>query len=93
MSYFRADAPDLQLKFYGESLYDNIVFFAPVSEKLAGLSFADLTEFSNEGGNILFGLNKDVSDSVRGLVSSLGLSVHKKNSEVIDHFSRAVDPR
>lgn len=71
-------------------MYDNIVFFASGAEKLSGVTFDELLEFSNDGGNILLGLHKEVSDSVRDFVQSLGMTVHKKNSEVIDHFHHSL---
>lgn len=47
-------------------------------------------EFSNEGGNIILAVNREVSDSVRELAESFGFNLDKKGTEVIDHFSKAV---
>jgi len=93
--YFQPESPELKLKVFGESLYDNIVFFAPTSDRFSSISFDDIVEFSNEGGNILFAVNREVSDSVRDLVETFGFSLDKKGTEVLDHFNGelAVDTR
>lgn len=90
-----ADSAKLKLKSFGEYLFDNIVFFAPNAEKLGSITFDDITSFSSEGGNVLLAVTRDVSDGVRDLAESFGVSVDKKGSEVIDHFETvaSVDSR
>jgi len=87
LSFYQPESPELKLKVFGESLYDNIVFFAPTSDRFSSISFEDIVEFSNEGGNILFAVNREVSDSVRDLVETFGFSLDKKGTEVLDHFN------
>lgn len=87
LSFFQAESSDLKLKMYGETLYDNLVFFAPLTDRFSLISFEDITEFSNEGGNILIAVNKETSDAVRDFVETFGFSLDKKGSEVIDHFN------
>jgi oligosaccharyltransferase complex subunit beta len=86
LSFFQAESQDVTLKVYGESLYDNIVLFAPTVESFSSISFENLNEFVQDGGNILVAANRDVSDAVRDLVESFGVSFDKKGTEVIDHF-------
>lgn len=86
LSYEQAESANLQLKSFGEYLYDNIVFFAPAVDKLASLSFEDIVAFSEDGGNLVIAVNRDVSDSVRDLVETFGISLDKKGTEVMDHF-------
>jgi oligosaccharyltransferase complex subunit beta len=88
LSYFQAESPNLALKQFGESLYDNVLFFAPSAESFSTLSFDDFVEFVQEGGNILLAANRKVSDSVRDFLESFGVSLDKKDTEVIDHFER-----
>jgi hypothetical protein len=38
------------------------------------------------GGNVIIAVSKDVSDQVREFVEVFGVSLHKKDTEVIDHF-------
>lgn len=91
MSYFQSESSDLKLKSFGETLYDNIVFFAPLTDRFSLITFDDLTEFSNEGGNILIAVNKETGDSVRDFVETFGISLDKKGTEVIDHFENSID--
>ncbi len=56
-------------------------------EKFHSITFEDLSEFVEEGGNILFAANKEISDELREFVESFGVYFDKKGSEVIDHFS------
>jgi len=74
------------LKSFGVYNYDNILFFAPTTEKLGSISFEDIIEFSNEGGNVFIAVSKDVTNQVREFVEVFGVSLHKKETEVIDHF-------
>lgn len=86
LSFFQASAKDLKLKVYGEFIYDNIVFFAPNEEKFSSVSIEDFVEFTNAGGNMIFGLNREASEAVRDLVESFGVTLDRKGSEAIDHF-------
>lgn len=90
LSMFHFESPLLSLKEYGENLYDNIVLFAPSAESFSSIGFDDITEFVQEGGNVLVAANKRVSDGVRDFMESFGLTIDKKETEVIDHFE-AVD--
>mmetsp|Transcript_31740 Transcript_31740/g.53546 ORF Transcript_31740/g.53546 Transcript_31740/m.53546 type:complete len:461 (+) Transcript_31740:33-1415(+) len=84
--YEQAESQTLQLKSYGEYKYDNILFFAPSVEKMSSISFDDINSFSDQGGNVLIAVNRDVTDGVRDLVEGFGISLDKKGTEVIDHF-------
>lgn len=86
LSFHRVDTTDLELKSFGVNNFDNILFFAPNVDKLGSVSFEDILEFLNEGGNILIALNRDVSESVRDFVETFGISLDKRGTEVIDHF-------
>eukprot|EP01038_Epipyxis_sp_PR26KG_P013924 gene13924-18673_t len=87
LSFFQVEAPDLKLQVFGENLYDNIIFLAPTTEKFSTITFEDLIEFSDQGGNLMIGLNREMSDSVREFVESFGVNLDKKGTEVIDHFA------
>lgn len=95
LSFFQAESPDLKLKVFGESLYDNIVFFAPTIDRFSLISFEEIFQFSNEGGNIMIAVNREVSDAVRDFVELFGFTLDKKGTEVIDHFNSesSVDTR
>jgi oligosaccharyltransferase complex subunit beta len=86
LTYSTANQNKLKLKSFGEYNYDNIVMFAPTVEKLGSISFNDINKFSSDGGNVLIAVSRDVSDSVRDLTETFGVTIDKKGSEVIDHF-------
>ncbi len=86
LTFSTASANKYKLKSYGEYNYDNIVLFAPTVEKLGSINFNDITTFSSDGGNVLIAVSREVSDNVRDLTESFGVSIDKKGSEVIDHF-------
>ncbi len=90
LSFFQAESQNLALKVYGESLYDNIILFAPTIDSFSTVSFENLNEFVQEGGSILLAANRDVSDAVRDFAESFGVSFDKKGTEVIDHFENDV---
>ncbi len=90
LSFFQAESQNLALKVYGESLYDNIILFAPTIDSFSTISFENLNEFVQEGGSILLAANRDVSDAVRDFAESFGVSFDKKGTEVIDHFENDV---
>jgi oligosaccharyltransferase complex subunit beta len=87
LSFFQSDASELVLKHYGEALYDNILLFAPSLEKFPSISFDDISEFIEEGGNVLITGNKEISEELRDFCESLGILFDKKGSEIIDHFN------
>lgn len=89
LSYVTSSSSNLKLKSFGESLYDNILHFAPLSNGFGGITADDFFQFSDEGGNLLIAVNREVGDSSRDFLAGVGVSVHKKGSEVIDHFSFA----
>lgn len=83
---FHFESPLLSLKEYGENLYDNIILFSPSVESFSSIGFEDITDFVQEGGNVLVAANKRASDGVRDFMESFGLTIDKKETEVIDHF-------
>lgn len=91
LRYFRANADDLVLKVYGEYLYDNIIFFAPAAQQFHEISFDDITEFVQTGGNLLLAADKYASEQVRDFIEGFGAVFDKKGTEMIDHFKRVID--
>ena len=67
-----ADDSGLQIKKYGQFLYEHIIVFSPTVEEFGGeLSAEALTEFVDEGGNILVAANSNTGE-VRDLNGSFG---------------------
>ena len=85
LSYISIWATDVKLKIFDETVYDNIVIFAP-SGKFSAVSQEDLVQFTDEGGNILMGFSKESTEEMREFAEYYGVTVDKKGVEVIDHF-------
>ena len=84
--YGQIDADDLLLKSYGEYLYDNIVLFAS-SDAFNSITLGDISDFINDGGNLVFATSEAISDNLRLFGETLGIEFDDKKSMMIDHFS------
>ncbi|KAK9882654.1 hypothetical protein WA026_022520 [Henosepilachna vigintioctopunctata] len=83
-----ADDSTLLLSKYGESLYDNLIIFAPSVEEFGGsLNVETLTQFIDEGGNILIAGSSITGDVLRELASECGFEVDEEGALVIDHHN------
>ena len=83
-----ADDSGLQIKKYGQYLYEHIIVFSPTVEEFGGdLSAEALTEFVDEGGNILVAANSNVGEVLRELASEVGFEVDDEGTAVIDHLN------
>ncbi|XP_017774458.1 PREDICTED: dolichyl-diphosphooligosaccharide--protein glycosyltransferase 48 kDa subunit [Nicrophorus vespilloides] len=83
-----ADDSSLVLAKYGEYLYDNIIIFAPSVEEFGGsLNTDTITQFIDEGGNVLIAGSSATGDVLRELASESGFEVDEEGAFVIDHFN------
>lgn len=81
-----ADDASISLKKYGEFLYDHIVVFAPtVDEFGGGLNVEAMTDFIDNGGNVLIASNSNTGDVLREIASECGFEVDEEGTAVIDH--------
>jgi len=88
ITYKVADDSTLQLKKYGEFIYDNIVVFAPTVEEFGGsLNAETITEFIDNGGNILIAGNSNTGEVLREIASECGFEVDEEGTHVIDHLN------
>lgn len=88
LTFKTADDATLVLSKYGEFLFDNLIIFAPSVEEFGGtLSVDTLTEFIDEGGNILIAGGSLTGDVLRELASECGMEVDDEGSFVIDHLN------
>jgi oligosaccharyltransferase complex subunit beta len=61
-----ADDPSIILKKYGSFLFDHLVIFSPTVEEFGGaLSVEGVTEFVDNGGNVLIAGNSNTGDILR----------------------------
>lgn len=86
LTYVQAESPDLIISKYGEFLFDNIIMFCPEVKDFNTIKFEDISEFVENGGNVLFGANELISDSMRLFASSNGIDFSKHSTEVLDYF-------
>lgn len=89
LHYFHVDSEDLALKSYGDYLYDNIIFFAPETQRFKQITFEEIVEFTQMGGNLLFGGDSSMSDAVRDFAESFGVVFEK--TQLVDHLE--FDPK
>ncbi|CAH0555202.1 unnamed protein product [Brassicogethes aeneus] len=83
-----ADDSSLVLSKYGEYLYENLIIFAPTIEEFGGnLSVDTVTQFIDDGGNVLIAGNSVTGDVLRELASECGFEVDEEGSFVIDHLN------
>ena len=83
-----ADDATISLKKYGEYLFDHIVVFAPtVDEFGGGLNVEAMTEFIDNGGNVLIASNSNTGDVLREIASECGFEVDEEGTAVIDHHN------
>jgi len=88
LTYKVADDSGLTIKKYGEYLYEHIIVFSPTVEEFGGdLSAEALTEFVDEGGNILIAASSNVGEVLRELASEVGFEVDDTDTAVIDHLN------
>merc|ERR1712127_558520 len=87
-----ADDASLQLMEYGELKYNHLIVFAPNVDEFGGdLSASKIASFVDNGGNVLFGLDSRVTDTVRATVSEFGVETDTEETAVIDHFNFSPD--
>ncbi|KAG5884657.1 hypothetical protein JTB14_005401 [Gonioctena quinquepunctata] len=83
-----ADDASLVLSKYGEYLYKNLIIFAPSVEELGGsLNVETITQFIDEGGNVLVAGSSVTGDVLRELASECGIEVDEEGAFVIDHLN------
>jgi oligosaccharyltransferase complex subunit beta len=83
-----ADDASLSLKKYGENLYDHLLIFAPTVEEFGGaISPESITEFVDEGGNVLVAGNSNLGEALREVAGEVGFEADEEGTAVIDHLS------
>lgn len=71
-----ADDASLILSKYGEYLYDHLIIFAPSVEEFGGaLNVDTITQFVDDGGNVLIAGSSVTGDVLRELASECGFEV------------------
>ncbi|CAH1990192.1 unnamed protein product [Acanthoscelides obtectus] len=83
-----ADDASLVLSKYGEHLYKHLIIFAPAVEEFGGmLNVETITQFIDDGGNVLIAGSSVTGDVLRELASECGFEVDEEGTYVIDHLN------
>lgn len=73
MTFKTADDSSLALVKYGEYLYDNLIIFSPSVQEFGGsIDVAAITNFVDNGGNILVAANSNIGEPIRELATECG---------------------
>ena len=88
LTYKVADDPAIVLKKYGAYLYDHLILFAPSVEEFGGTLAVDgITEFIDDGGNLLIAGSDLTGDVLREIASECGFEADEEGNTVIDHLN------
>lgn len=88
LTYKLADDASLVLSKYGEYLYKNVIIFAPSVQEFGGeLNVEKITEFIDDGGNVLVAGSSAAGDALRELATECGFEVDEEGASVIDHLN------
>ncbi|XP_026468589.1 dolichyl-diphosphooligosaccharide--protein glycosyltransferase 48 kDa subunit-like [Ctenocephalides felis] len=94
LTFKLADEANLVLSKYGEYLYKHLILFSPAVEEFGGsLSVEAITEFIDEGGNVLVAGSESTGDAIRELASECGFEVDEEGAAVIDHLNYDVSDK
>lgn len=64
-----------------------IDFNSPSKEFGGNINTQVITEFIDNGGNVLVAANENVGDAIRELAVECGLEIDEEGAQVIDHFN------
>lgn len=88
LTYKVADDPSIVLKKYGAYLFEHLILFSPSVEEFGGsLSVNVITEFIDEGGNLLVAGSTHTGDILRELATESGFEADEEGTAVIDHLN------
>lgn len=73
---------------YGEYLYQHLIIFAPSVEEFGGsISVEAITQFIDDGGNVLVAASSASGEAIRDLASEVGFEIDEEGAAVIDHLN------
>ncbi|XP_031632277.1 dolichyl-diphosphooligosaccharide--protein glycosyltransferase 48 kDa subunit [Contarinia nasturtii] len=86
LTFKSADDPNLILSKYGEYLYQNLIIFAPSVDEFGGdVSVDKITDFIDNGGNVLVASSSKSGEALREFATECGFEVDEDGAAVIDH--------
>ncbi|XP_003739484.1 dolichyl-diphosphooligosaccharide--protein glycosyltransferase 48 kDa subunit [Galendromus occidentalis] len=88
LTFKQADDSTLTLKKYGEFLYKHLILFTPTTEEFGGtINVQALTEFIDNGGNVLAAVNSRVGNVMKELAAECGFEVDSEGNQMFDHHN------
>lgn len=88
LTFKLADDANLVLSKYGEYLYKNLIIFAPSVEEFGGdISVEKISQFIDDGGNVLAAASSKSGEALRELATECGFEVDEDGAAVIDHLN------
>lgn len=88
MTYKLADDANLVLSKYGNYSYEHLIIFSPSVEEFGGaLNVETITEFIDNGGNVLVSGSSQSGEALRELASECGFELDQEGASVIDHLN------
>jgi len=88
LTFKLADDAGVSIKKYGEWTYDHLILFCPSVEEFGGgLGVEGITEFVDDGGNVLIAGSSQTGDILREIASEHGFEADDEGTSVIDHLN------
>ncbi|XP_034940934.1 dolichyl-diphosphooligosaccharide--protein glycosyltransferase 48 kDa subunit [Chelonus insularis] len=88
LTFKLADDANLVISKYGEFIYNHLIIFAPSVEEFGGaLNIDAITDFIDNGGNVLVASSSNSGDALRELASECGFEIDEEKATVIDHLN------
>ncbi|CDS37961.1 dolichyl diphosphooligosaccharide protein [Echinococcus multilocularis] len=88
LTFKYADDSTLDLKQFGEYSYHHVIVFAPTTTEFGGyVNVKALTDFVDNGGNVLVAGGPQLGEAVRDFASECGVEFDAPNTSVIDHHN------
>lgn len=74
------------LKRFGDLKFDNMVLLSTGADDHSSLSAKEILEFVEHGGNVLFGADDHITNSMKSFAEVFGVEYDSKDTSIIDHF-------
>jgi len=88
LEFKTAEDSKLQLIEYGVLKYQHLILMAPNTDEFGGdLSPSKISEYVDNGGNLLIMADSRITDTIRLTISEFGMETDTEETFVIDHFN------
>jgi len=88
LTFKLADDASLSLFAFGRPKYEHLILFSPSVEEFGGsIHVQSITEFIDNGGNVLVAVDENVGEAIRELAVECGIEIDEEGAQVIDHLN------